>query len=228
MDIWNVRDGVKPTYESGTLTRVESNDVDYPMIVNDQRVILPAIHLTGTFEDEGKDPRPMSDRPSHIGAELFALDDAPDPLVLSWRLRHPTFHAGNFRVEVVKINFPVAKPENVVEKQLTEEKRAVTYGIYFDFAQATLKPESAPVLKEVAQAMKDNPDWKLTVEGHTDNIGGDAYNLDLSKRRALAVKEALVAQFNIAPDRLANDGFGASRPVESNDTLEGRARNRRV
>ena len=151
------------------------------------------------------------------------LDDAPDPLVLSWRLRHPSFHGGNFRVEVVKINFPVANPDNVLEQQLTQEKRAVTYGIYFDFAKATLKPESEPVLKEIAQALKDNPDWNLTVEGHTDNIGGDAYNLDLSKRRALAV-EALVAQYNIAPDRLANDGFGASRPVESNDTLEGRAR----
>ena len=228
MDIWYVGDGVKPTYDSGTLTRVERNDVDYPMIVNDQRVILPAIHLTGTFESEGKGPGPESERATNIGAELFVLDDAPDPLVLSWRLRHPSFHAGNFRVEVVKISFPVARPQNVVEKQLTEEKRAVTYGIYFDFAQATLKPESGPVLKEIAQAMKDNPDWKLTVEGHTDNIGGDAYNLDLSKRRALAVKEALVAQYNIAPDRLANDGFGASRPVESNDTLEGRARNRRV
>jgi outer membrane protein OmpA-like peptidoglycan-associated protein len=228
MDIWFVRDGVKPTYVSGTLTRVEPNDLDYPMIVNDQRVTLPVIHLTGTFETESKDPRPQSDRPTHIGAELFVLDDAPDPLVLSWRLRHPSFHGGNFRVEVVKINFPVAKPDNVLEQQLTQEKRAVTYGIYFDFAKATLKPESEPVLKEIAQALKDNPDWKLTVEGHTDNIGGDAYNLDLSKRRALAVKEALVAQYNIAPDRLANDGFGASRPVESNDTLEGRARNRRV
>ncbi len=228
MDIWNVLTACKPTYESGTLTRVEANDVDYPMIVNDQKVTLPAIHLTGTFEGEAKDPRPQSERPTHIGAELFVLDDAPDPLLLSWRLRHPIFHAGNFRVEVVKINFPVTKPDNVLEKQLTEEKRAVTYGIYFDFAQATLKPESAPVLKEIAQALQDNPDWKLTVEGHTDNIGGDAYNLDLSKRRALAVKQALVAQYNIAPDRLANDGFGASRPVESNDTLEGRARNRRV
>jgi outer membrane protein OmpA-like peptidoglycan-associated protein len=76
--------------------------------------------------------------------------------------------------------------------------------------------------------MTDNPDWKLTVEGHTDNIGGDPYNLDLSKRRAAAVKEALVTRFHIAPDRLANDGYGASRPVETNDTLEGRARNRRV
>lgn len=111
--------------QSGELTRVEPNDVDYPMIVNDQRVTLPAIHLTGTFEIDGKDPRPASERPSHIGAELFVLDDAPDPLVLSWRLRHPTFHAGNFRVEVVKIDFPVVKPENLLEKQLTQEKRAV-------------------------------------------------------------------------------------------------------
>jgi outer membrane protein OmpA-like peptidoglycan-associated protein len=228
MDIWFVQGGVKPTYASGTLTRVEPNDLDYPMIVNDQRVTLPVIHLTGTFETESKDPRPQSDRPTHIAAEAFVLDDTPDPLVLSLRLRHPSFHAGNFRVEVVKINFPVTKPDNVLEQQLTQQKRAVTYGIYFDFAKATLKPESEPVLKEIAQAMKDNPDWKLTVEGHTDNIGGDAYNLDLSKRRALAVKEALVAQYSIAPDRLANDGFGASRPVESNDTLEGRARNRRV
>jgi outer membrane protein OmpA-like peptidoglycan-associated protein len=131
-------------------------------------------------------------------------------------------------VEVVKINFPVAKPENILEKQLTQEKRAVTYGIYFDFNKDTLKPESEPVLKEIAQAMTHNPDWKLTVEGHTDNIGGDTYNLDLSKRRAAAVKQALVTQYNIAPDRLLTGGFGASRPVETNDTLEGRARNRRV
>ena len=115
-----------------------------------------------------------------------------------------------------------------MEKQLTEQKRAVTYGIYFDFNKDTIKPESEPVLKEIVQAMTDNPDWKLTVEGHTDNIGGDTYNLDLSKRRAAAVKEALVTRFHIAPDRLANDGYGASRPVETNDTLEGRARNRRV
>ena len=58
MDIWFVPGGVKPTYVSGTLTRVEPNDVDYPMIVNDQRVTLPVIHLTGTFETESKDPRP--------------------------------------------------------------------------------------------------------------------------------------------------------------------------
>ena len=73
-----------------------------------------------------------------------------------------------------------------------------------------------------------NPAWKLSVEGHTDNVGGDAYNLDLSNRRAAAVKQALVERLQVAADRLTTTGFGASRPRETNDTLEGRARNRRV
>jgi outer membrane protein OmpA-like peptidoglycan-associated protein len=228
VDIWHAGDGVKLTNEGGTLTRVEPQDLKYPMIVNDQRVDLPVIHLKGDMASMGKDPRPLSKRPAKSAGELFVLDDPADPLVLNWRLKDPLFHNGNFRVEVVKINFPVAKPENILEKQLIEEKRAVTYGIYFDFNKDTLKPESEPVLKEIAQAMTNNPDWKLTVEGHTDNIGGDTYNLDLSKRRAASVKQALVTQYNIAPDRLLTGGFGASRPVETNDTLEGRARNRRV
>jgi outer membrane protein OmpA-like peptidoglycan-associated protein len=84
------------------------------------------------------------------------------------------------------------------------------------------------VLEEIAGVLKDDPEWKLTVSGHTDNVGGDAYNLDLSKRRAAAVKQALVAQYHVAPERLSTDGFGASRPVDTNDTLAGRARNRRV
>jgi outer membrane protein OmpA-like peptidoglycan-associated protein len=143
-------------------------------------------------------------------------------------VKDPVYHDGKFRLEVVKIDFKVAKAVNTVEKQLTEQKRAVTYGIYFDFNKDTIKPESEKVLKEIVQAMTDNPDWKLTVEGHTDNIGGDAYNLDLSKRRAAAVKQALVDRYHIAPERLSTNGFGASRPIETNDTLEGRARNRRV
>jgi outer membrane protein OmpA-like peptidoglycan-associated protein len=227
-DIFYVPNGVKLTHQGGVLTRVEPEDVKYPMIVNDQRVDLPVIHLKGTMTVPDKDPRPASQRPAHSDGELFVLDDVADPLVLNWRLKDPLYHNGNFRVEVVKINFPVAKPENVLEKQLTEQKRAVTYGIYFDFNKDTLKPESEPVLKEIAQTMADNPDWKLTVEGHTDNVGGDAYNLELSKRRAAAVKQALASQYNIAPERLLTGGFGASRPIETNDTLEGRARNRRV
>ena len=228
IDTWDTPAGKKPTYEGGLLTRVEPQDVPYPMIVNDQRVNLPAIHLAGIMASVGKDPRPKEWLPTHSEADVYVIDDPLDPLVLLWKLKDPVLHYGKFRVETVKIDYTVPKPVNLVEKQLTEQKRAVTYGIYFDFNKDTIKPESEPVLKEIVQAMTDNPDWKLTVEGHTDNIGGDTYNLDLSKRRAAAVKEALVTRYHIAPDRLANDGYGASRPVETNDTLEGRARNRRV
>jgi outer membrane protein OmpA-like peptidoglycan-associated protein len=84
------------------------------------------------------------------------------------------------------------------------------------------------VLKQIAGILQKNPSWKLSLAGHTDNAGEDPINLDLSKRRAAAVKNALVNQYKIAPDRLATNGFGASRPVASNDTIEGRARNRRV
>jgi outer membrane protein OmpA-like peptidoglycan-associated protein len=228
LDTWDAQAGKKLTYEGGLLTRVEPQDVPYPMIVNDQRVNLPAIHLAGIMASAGKDPRPKEWLPTHSEADVYVIDDPLDPLVLLWKLKDPVLHYGKFRVETVKIDYTVPKPVNLVEKQLTEQKRAVTYGIYFDFNKDTIKPESEPVLKQIVQAMTDNPDWKLTVEGHTDNIGGDAYNLDLSKRRAAAVKEALVTRFHISPDRLANDGYGASRPVETNDTLEGRARNRRV
>ncbi len=102
------------------------------------------------------------------------------------------------------------------------------YGIYFDFGSDVIKPESDPVLHEIGKVMADHPAWVLTVDGHTDNIGGDAYNLDLSKRRAAAVKQALVTRFKIADARLATGGYGASRPKATNATLEGRAQNRRV
>ena len=218
----------QPAYVGGTLARVEPQDVAYPMIVNNQRVDLPAIHLTGILEVVGKNPFPKKERPVHSEADVYVVDDPLDPLVLLLKIKDQQWSQGKFRIEVIRINYKTAQPVNLVEKQLTEQKRAVTYGIYFDFNQATIKPESEPVLKEIVQALSDNPDWKLTVEGNTDNIGGDAYNLDLSKRRAAAVKETLVTRYHIAPDRLSTNGFGASHPIETNDTLEGRARNRRV
>jgi outer membrane protein OmpA-like peptidoglycan-associated protein len=218
----------QPAYVGGTLTRVEPQDVAYPMIVNNQRVDLPAIHLTGILEVVGKNPFPKKERPAHSEADVYVVDDPLDPLVLLLKIKDQQWSQGKFRIEVIRINYKTAQPVNLVEKQLTEQKRAVTYGIYFDFNQATIKPESEPVLKEIVQALSDNPDWKLTVEGNTDNIGGDVYNLDLSKRRAAAVKETLVTRYHIAPDRLSTNGFGASHPIETNDTLEGRARNRRV
>jgi OOP family OmpA-OmpF porin len=115
-----------------------------------------------------------------------------------------------------------------IEQQLAKQRKAITYGIYFDFNQDTIKPESEPVLKEIAQAMADRPDWKLTVVGYTDNIGGDKYNLDLSQRRSASVKRALVERYHVNSANLSTAGYGDSSPIDTNDTLKGRARNRRV
>ena len=76
--------------------------------------------------------------------------------------------------------------------------------------------------------LRENPSWKLRVEGNTDNIGTDAYNMELSMSRAAAVRQALVAQYRVSAPRLTTAGYGASRPKTTNDTLEGRAFNRRV
>jgi len=137
------------------------------------------------------------------------------------------------RLQVVRIEFPAdtstsAAGAPTIATQLALTGKAEIYGIYFDFASDRIKEESAPVLTEIAKVLSDNPAWRLSVDGHTDSIGGDTSNLDLSKRRAAAVKQALVARYKVTPARLMTDGFGASRPKDTNATLEGRARNRRV
>jgi OmpA-OmpF porin, OOP family len=104
----------------------------------------------------------------------------------------------------------------------------VTHGILFDTDSDHLKPESAPVLKAVAQGLEKNPNLKLEIDGFTDSTGDGAHNLDLSKRRADAVRSVLVSQFNVDGSRLTSSGFGPGKPVASNDTPDGRAQNRRV
>ena len=102
------------------------------------------------------------------------------------------------------------------------------YGIQFDFDQATIKGESKPTLDEIAKLLTDRPDLKLDIVGHTDGVGTDAYNLDLSNRRASNVVAALIGTYGIDQTRLSSRGAGMSQPISSNDTDDGRAKNRRV
>ena len=214
-----------PTPRTAELTRVEADDVNYPVILNGQPTSLPVIHARGHFQFTGADEvKKLWSDPSVLDGDgdVFVLDDPVNPMMLQFGF------GPVFQIRVISITFPEDKPKPQIEDQLAKQKKAVIYGIYFDFNQATIKKESEPVLKEIAEAMKNNPDWVLTVNGHTDNIGGDAYNLDLSRRRAESVKKALVDRYGIAPERLTTGGSGASSPVDTNETLEGRARNRRV
>lgn len=104
----------------------------------------------------------------------------------------------------------------------------VTHGINFDTDSDRLKPESAPILKQVAGGLEKNPNLKLEIDGYTDSVGDAAHNLDLSKRRAEAVRSVLLSQFGIDAGRLTSSGFGQTKPIGSNDTPDGRAQNRRV
>jgi outer membrane protein OmpA-like peptidoglycan-associated protein len=101
------------------------------------------------------------------------------------------------------------------------------YGVLFDFNKATLQAASDPVLQKVADLLSKDPALKVEVQGHTDNVGGDAYNQTLSEARARAVMDWLV-KHGVAAGRLTAKGYGKSRPVADNDSDEGRAKNRRV
>jgi outer membrane protein OmpA-like peptidoglycan-associated protein len=106
--------------------------------------------------------------------------------------------------------------------------RYVTHGILFDTDSDRLKPESAPVIQSIAQGLQATPNLKLLIEGHTDSVGNAAHNMDLSKRRAEAVRAVLVSQFKMDASRLNTQGLGSTKPIDSNDTPQGRAQNRRV
>lgn len=101
-------------------------------------------------------------------------------------------------------------------------------GIYFDFNKATIRPESHAALADAANILKENPAIKVEIQGHTDAVGSDAYNQQLSERRARSVVTYLIQNFGIARGRLTAKGYGESQPVSSNDTEEGRQLNRRV
>lgn len=107
------------------------------------------------------------------------------------------------------------------------KKKIVLRGVHFDFDKAVIRSDSVPILREAATTLKENPQVKVIVEGHTDSKGTDAYNQRLSMRRANAVKDYLV-KLGVAATRLTAQGKGESQPVASNDTDEGRAENRRV
>ncbi|MBI3393159.1 MAG: OmpA family protein [Nitrospirae bacterium] len=102
------------------------------------------------------------------------------------------------------------------------------YGIEFDTNRADLKAASAPIIAEIAKLMIANPNLRIYVVGHTDNVGTLASNLDLSLRRAKSVVKELVTRHKIAGNRLSGQGVGPLVPVATNGTDKGRARNRRV
>ena len=190
-------------------TLISDGPSTFKLIVNDKVVEVPTIEANY-----------VNHKTNDI-IRVKVLDEARFPLMLDYY--SPSLHS--FFITYTKVSYPTA---NQVEQHLAADKHTDVYGIYFNFASDELRSESEPVLHEIADALKAHPDWTLIINGHTDNFGGDALNLDLSRRRATAVRKALVDRYKIVDSRLTTNGFGASQPKESNDSDRGRALNRRV
>ncbi len=124
-------------------------------------------------------------------------------------------------------NIRLAEGGKKLYDRIIADGKFVTRGILFDVNKATIKPESMGVINKIVKLMKEHPDLKFRIEGHTDSDGDEDFNQKLSEKRAEAVKNALV-NAGIDSSRLETKGFGESKPVADNSTPEGKANNRRV
>jgi outer membrane protein OmpA-like peptidoglycan-associated protein len=189
------------------------------VVVNDRPVDLPVIRTRGRLK--------WWIRGQELETEDVAivLDDEHFPLLID---QQSSNDATGSRIRFAKISYP-SEGGGDIEGGLLRKKRVDVYGIYFDFNSDRIRVESEPVLKEIGELMKRHADWRLAIDGHTDNVGGDGEaNLALSRRRSEAVRTALVNRFGVSAARLTSGGHGAAAPKDTNDTPEGRARNRRV
>ena len=183
--------------------------------VADQQVPIPIIHATGQFSGGKKQAQ----------GDLYFLDNRNNPLLIEYSLNFKGEKTP--RHERIVLVTPGAGMQSEMEQALSTVREYITRGIHFDFDKATIRSTSNGLLNDIATTMKNNPLWTLQITGHTNSIGEPAYNKKLSQKRADAVKAAL-AKRGISSGRLTTAGAGASDPVASNKTLEGRAQNRRV
>ncbi|HKL32597.1 MAG TPA: OmpA family protein, partial [Tangfeifania sp.] len=136
------------------------------------------------------------------------------------------YHGSDNNVFYIK-NFRLAEGGVKYYDRFLQDGKIVANGIRFDVNKATLRPESMGVINEIAALMKDHPEVNFSVEGHTDSDGEDASNQTLSEQRAATVVSTLVTM-DIDSNRLTSKGWGESKPMDTNDTPEGKANNRRV
>lgn len=198
----------------GQLTLLEK-EIKIPILIEDQVVQVPTVHASGTFVTGDKSGN----------GDFYFLDNKNNPLMLQNTIQFSW--EKDLRAErIIRVTAGAAM-KSAMEQSLSTLRRYDTYGIHFDFDKATVRSESADLIKEIALTLKNNPTWTLQINGHTDSIGNAAYNQKLSADRAAAVASAIVAQ-GIAPNRMQTGGFGSTLPKGDNATLQGRALNRRV
>jgi len=203
----------------GTLTKLSPGAEPFPLLVNGVRSEVPALRVKGSFASGLR----------RTEWDLWVLADSAHPLILKSVLEGDVF-------QMVRADLPDRSARErgalmdgrLIEAELVKRCRLELPGVYFAFGTAAIDPISDRALAELAKGLAGHPDWKVTVEGHTDSVGTDAANQTLSTRRAEAVRARLAQRHGVSTRGWGAVGYGATRPRESNATIEGRARNRRV
>ncbi len=186
--------------------------------------------ITGKVSDQ-KTGNPISAEITFEGAPVLPVRTDPNTGIYRAELPIGTYAAIVKADGYITQTLPVIlEKDKITEKNfsLVRVGMVIALKVLFDFNKATIKPESYRGLDEAAQILKDNPKIMVEIQGHTDNIGSDAYNKKLSERRAQAVVNYFVSQHGIDIRRLKAVGYGEEKPLASNATAEGRALNRRV
>jgi outer membrane protein OmpA-like peptidoglycan-associated protein len=145
---------------------------------------------------------------------------------LYFEVGHTNYKEDQYAIYVSNIKVATGKPDT--RHKLIEEGKFSTTGILFDFQCAVIKPESYAVVKEIAAVLKDNALIRIKVIGHTSSDVDDNANIELSKKRAAAVKDLLVNEFGLDASGFESEGKGGTQPVADNKTREGKVLNRRV
>jgi len=185
------------------------------------------VEVSSTFAYKGFTPVGKMTMPAIGDLHTISLP-APVPakyVRVFFRSNHGGAYMEAARVRVYRTD---AAPAKALGQQLAETGRAVVREIRFATNSAEILPGSEAVLNEIARVLRDDPRLELIIEGHTDSVGGAPSNLELSRKRAEAVKRWLVDKGSIGEVRLTTVGYGLTRPVADNTSEDGRAQNRRV
>ncbi len=144
---------------------------------------------------------------------------------LAVKAKEYLFHSENFNIPPVTEFMEMQK--DIYLKKVEIGSKIVLKNIFFEFNKATLRPESKPELERLVKLLSDVPALKIEISGHTDNVGSQLYNQELSEKRAKTVVDYLITK-GIDENRLTHEGYGFSQPIATNETEEGRAMNRRT
>ena len=213
-----------------TLLEGESRVLDIGMA----KISLDQSILVGKVEDADS-AKPLLAQISFVDAKIPTA--TTDPTTGIYKITVPP---GTYSVKVEAQDYITETTPVVMVKDETKiqnfklrrvpkvGEKIILRGIYFDFNSATIKPESYPVLDDAAKVLTARPNMRIEIGGHTDSIGSDSYNMELSYSRANSVRDYLIRYHQIDPSRLIARGYGETMPIADNRTKSGRDNNRRI